>query len=81
MRRNKTYLQQKKFYDKSNNFESLGSLFLYWFEKGNMSAKDMQATYLEGDTMCQERIFNELYHLIDRKTLYILSCIFSYGHR
>ena len=29
-RRNKTYEQQKNFYDGSNNYESLGALFFYW---------------------------------------------------
>lgn len=34
MRRNKTYEQQKKFYDGSNNYESLGALFFDWLTSG-----------------------------------------------
>lgn len=29
MRRNKTYEQQKKFYDEYNDYESLGAIFVY----------------------------------------------------
>ena len=35
MRKNKTYEQQKKFYDRNNNYESLGAIFLLWLECGN----------------------------------------------
>ena len=31
-RRNKTYEQQKKYYDGSNDYESLGEIFMYWLE-------------------------------------------------
>lgn len=47
MRRNKTYEQQKKYYDGSNDYESLGAIFLYWLECGNETAKQMQETYRE----------------------------------
>lgn len=38
MRKNKTYEQQKKFYDKNKDYESLGAIFLYWLECGNETA-------------------------------------------
>ena len=41
-RRNKTYEQQKKFYDGSNNYESLGALFFYWLTCGNIDAGSIQ---------------------------------------
>ena len=39
MRRNKTYEQQKKYYDGSNDYESLGEIFMYWLECGNETAQ------------------------------------------
>lgn len=41
MRRNKTYEQQKKFYDEYNDYESLGAIFVYWLECGNETAAQM----------------------------------------
>lgn len=38
MRRNKTYEQQKKYYDEYNDYESLGAIFMYWLECGNETA-------------------------------------------
>ena len=54
MRKNKTYEQQKKFYDESNCHESLGAIFLYWLECGSTNVKDIQATYREGNRECKE---------------------------
>lgn len=34
MRKDKTYEQQKKYYDESGDFESLGAIFVYWLECG-----------------------------------------------
>lgn len=45
MRKNKTYEQQKKFYDKNNDYESLGALFFEWLTSGYMTAKQMQDVY------------------------------------
>lgn len=42
MRKNKTYEQQKKYYDGSNDYESLGAIFMYWLECGNETAAQMQ---------------------------------------
>lgn len=53
MRRNKTYEQQKKYYDGSNDYESLGAIFMYWLECGNETAKQMQETYRECNRECK----------------------------
>ena len=45
MRKNKTYEQQKKFYDKNNAYESLGALFFEWLTSGYRTAKQMQDVY------------------------------------
>lgn len=42
MRKNKTYEQQKKFYDKNNDYESLGALFFEWLTSGYMTAKQIK---------------------------------------
>ena len=62
-RRNKTYEQQKKFYDGSNNYESLGALFFDWLTCGNMTAEKMQEVYREGTKECKEYIIEDLFHL------------------
>lgn len=54
MRKNKTYEQQKKFYDRNNNYESLGAIFLLWLECGNETAALIQETYREGTKECKE---------------------------
>lgn len=53
MRRNKTYEQQKKYYDGSNDYESLGAIFMYWLECGNETAAQMQETYRECNRECK----------------------------
>lgn len=56
MRRNKTYEQQKKYYDEYNSYESLGAIFMYWLECGNETAAQMQETYRECYRECKEFI-------------------------
>lgn len=56
MRKNKTYEQQKKFYDAYNNYESLGAIFLLWLECGNKTAAWIQEKYREGTKECKENI-------------------------
>ena len=55
MRKNKTYEQQKKYYDEYNDYESLGAIFLYWLKCGNETAASMQETYREGTKECKGR--------------------------
>ena len=57
MRKNKTYEQQKKFYDKNSDYESLGALFKYWLECGNETAAQMQETYREGTKECKDTLW------------------------
>lgn len=49
MRKNKTYEQQKKFYDRNNDYESLGAIFLNWLEWGQRDrsrhARDLQGRH------------------------------------
>lgn len=70
MRKNKTYEQQKKYYDEYNEYESLGAIFLYWLECGNETAAQMQETYREGTKECKEYIMEDLFHLCDKKQFY-----------
>lgn len=70
MRKNKTYEQQKKFYDKNNDYESLGALFFEWLTSGYMTAKQMQDVYREGTKECKEYIFEDLFHLVGHKVRY-----------
>ena len=72
-RKNKTYEQQKKFYDEYNDYESLGAIFVYWLECGNETAAQMQETYRECNRECKEYILEDLFHLCDLKTFYKLS--------
>lgn len=65
MRKNKTYEQQKKFYNAYNNYESLGAIFVLWLECGNKTAAWMQEKYREGTKECKEYIIEDLYHLCD----------------
>jgi len=83
MRKNKTYEQQKKFYDESNCHESLGAIFLYWLECGSTNVKDIQATYREGNRECKEYLLDDLRHLCkdDIKTYHQLVKIFLFGHK
>ena len=81
MRKNKTYEQQKKYYDESNCHESLGAIFLYWLECGNTNAKDIQATYRECNRECKEYILEDLMYLCDIKTYHKLVNIFLFGHK
>ena len=81
MRRNKTYEQQKKFYDESNCHESLGAIFLYWLDCGNTNVKDIQATYRECNRECKEYILDDLTYLCDIKTYHKLVNIFLFGHK
>ena len=77
MRKNKTYEQQKKFYDEYNDYESLGAIFVYWLECGNETAAQMQETYRE----CKEYILEDLFHLCDLKTFYKFIKIFNFGKK
>lgn len=70
MRKNKTYEQQKKFYDETNAYESLGALFFEWLTSGYMTAKQMQDVYREGTKECKEYILEDLFHLVGHKTFY-----------
>lgn len=81
MRKNKTYEQQKKYYDESNDYESLGDIFVYWLECGYTSAKNLQATYRECNRECKELIMEDLYHLCDTETFYKFVKIFNFGHK
>lgn len=86
MRRNKTYEQQKKYYDEYNDYESLGAIFMYWLECGNETAKQMQETYRECNRECKELIWEDLYHLcnketFDKETFYKFVRIFNFGKK
>lgn len=81
MRKNKTYEQQKKFYDSSNEYESLGAIFLYWLECGNETAAAMQETYREGTKECKEYIKEDLFYLCDKKQFYQFVRIFNFGKK
>lgn len=86
MRRNKTYKQQKKYYDEYNEYESLGAIFMYWLECGNETAKQMQETYRECNRECKEFIWEDLYHLcnketFDKETFYKFVRIFNFGKK
>lgn len=81
MRRNKTYEQQKKFYDKGNTYESLGDIFKYWLECGNESAESMQETYRECNRECKEYILQDLFYLCDLKTFNKFVRIFNFGKK
>lgn len=86
MRKNKTYEQQKKYYDEYNDYESLGAIFMYWLECGNETAKQMQETYRECNRECKEFIWEDLYHLcnketFDKETFYKFVRIFNFGKK
>lgn len=85
MRKNKTYEQQKKFYDKNKDYESLGAIFLYWLECGNETAAQMQETYRECNRECnrecKEYILEDLYHLCELRTFYKFIRIFNFGKK
>lgn len=81
MRKNKTYEQQKKYYDEHNEYESLGAIFLYWLECGNETAAQMQETYREGNRECKEYILEDLFHLCDKKQFYQFVRIFNFGKK
>lgn len=81
MRKNKTYEQQKKFYDKNNDYESLGALFFEWLTSGYMTAKQMQETYRECNRECKEYILEDLYHLCELRTFYKFIRIFNFGKK
>lgn len=86
MRRNKTYEQQKKYYDEYNEYESLGAIFMYWLECGNETAAQMQETYRECNRECKEFILEDLYHLcnketFDKETFYKFVRIFNFGKK
>lgn len=73
MRKNKTYEQQKKFYDKKNEYESLGAIFLHWLNNFKDS-ESMLEIYRE----CKEYIWEDLYHLCDQATFYKFVRIFNF---
>lgn len=81
MRRNKTYGQQKKFYDKGNTYESLGAIFKYWLEDGNETAAFMQETCRECNRECKEYILEDLFYLCGLKTFYRFVRIFNFGKK
>lgn len=81
MRKNKTYEKQKKFYDESGLYESLGAMFIYWLECGCMTPAEMQSTFREGNKECKDFILEDLYHLCDKKQLYQFVRIFYFGKR
>ena len=81
MRKNKTYEQQKKYYDEYNEYESLGAIFMYWLECGNETAAQMQETYREGNRECKEYILEDLYHLCELRTFYKFVRIFNFGKK
>lgn len=81
MRKNKTYEQQKKFYDRNNNYESLGAIFLLWLECGNKTVALIQEKYREGTKECKEYIMEDLFHLCDKKQLYQFVKIFNFGKK
>lgn len=81
MRKNKTYEQQKKFYDKNNDYESLGALFFEWLTSGYMTAAQMQDTYRECNRECKEYILEDLYHLCELRTFYKFIRIFNFGKK
>ena len=81
MRRNKTYEQQKKFYDKNNYYESLGAIFIIWLECSNKTAAQIQEKYREGTKECKEYIMEDLYHLCDKKQFYQFVRIFNFGKK
>lgn len=79
MRKNKTYEQQKKFYDESGQYESLGDIFIYWLECGNETAEQMQETFREGNHECKDFILEDLYNLCDKEIFYKFVRIFYFG--
>ena len=86
MRKNKTYEQQKKYYDEYNDYESLGAIFMYWLECGNETAAQMQEIYRECNRECKEFIWEDLYHLcnketFDKETFYKFVRIFNFGKK
>lgn len=81
MRKNKTYEQQKKFYDGANAYESLGEMFIYWFDCGNLPATTIQNTYRECTKECKEYIMEDLFHLCDKKQFYQFVKIFNFGKK
>lgn len=81
IRKNKTYEQQKKYYDEYNDYESLGEIFMYWLECGNETAAQMQETYRECNRECKEYILEDLFHLCDLKTFYKFVRIFNFGKK
>lgn len=68
MRKNKTYEQQKKYYDEYNDYESLGAIFMYWLEMRQRDPAQMQETYRECNRECKEFIWEDLYHLCNKET-------------
>lgn len=81
MRKNKTYEQQKKYYDEYNEYESLGSIFLYWLECGNKTAAQMQEAYRECNREYKEYILEDLFQLCDKKQFYQFVRIFNFGKK
>lgn len=81
MRKNKTYEQQKKYYDEYNEYESLGAIFMYWLKCSNETAAQMQETYREGNRECKEYILEDLYHLCELRTFYKFIRIFNFGKK
>lgn len=79
MRKNKTYEQQKKYYDESGDFESLGAMFICWLVCGYMTQAEMQSVFREGTKECKDFILEDLYHLCDKEILYKFVRIFFFG--
>ena len=79
MRKNKTYEQQKKYYDESGQYESLGAMFIYWLVCGYMTTAEMQNVFREGNHECKDFILEDLYHLCDKEIFYKFVRIFYFG--
>lgn len=81
MRKNKTYEQQTKFYNKDGRHESLGEMFICWLRCDNIQIAAIQKTFREGTKECKEYIIEDLYHLCDKKLLYQFIRIFYFGKK
>ena len=54
MRKNKTYEQQTKFYNKDGRYESLGEMFICWLRCDNIQIAAIHKTFREGTKECKE---------------------------
>lgn len=64
MRKNKTYSQQKKYYDEDNEYLMLADIFIYWYDcNTDCSKKQIVETYRECNRECKMQIIDELMQL------------------